>query len=541
MLLTFQIYARREDGRPPTPRQSWGLMDWVPAPPGRAAKKTDEPLYLFGGRLYHPSAMIRFKVFENGAPARSLNLDGAHLLGTDRVPIRAEFKFAPGELICEAGSRGAAALAVMWPVKGVGRVLMETPRLVEQNSPYNLHVELARGQFMRISQKREDWGLYDCPEGQPLYSEIDKARDLLVAAMTAGDDLSAARHADEALAAGTAIGEKVGVFNADTTLGRRRKSGQLPRRGFGCRVDPSQCSEAAMARAVDAFDFASLPLCWSSLQPKEGKYDTAAAEKALQMLHAAKMPIWGCSLLSFEAAQAPPWLPKVARDYDRLRDAVVKHLRTIFKNFEGHVQSWEVVTGLHAHNPFKLSFEQIMELTRMAAILARQHCPKSQVVLGVVLPWGEYYANDPQSIPPRLYAEMAMQSGIPFDAFGLALQFGGQHTAQYVRDTMQISSILDRFGDLGKPLQIVCAGVPSAGLTPVSGYWHDEWSEAVQSEWARDFYRIALAKPFVESVTWQTLTDGVAPSPWGGVLHKDLTPKASYQQIQSIRKELSGA
>jgi len=485
--------------------------------------------------------MIRFKVFENGGPARSINLDGAHVLGADRVPVRADLKFSAGELVCDPRTRGAAALAIMWQVRGVGRVLLETPRLLERNEPYNLHVELARGQLMRISQKREDWGLYDLPEGRPLYDEIDKARDLLVAAMTAADDLAAAKLGEVALAAGMVIGEKVGVFSADVSFDRRRSADGMPKQALGCRVEPIQCTDAALERAADAFDFVSLPFVWSSLQPREGKYETAALEKALQVLHARKLPIWGCSVLSFEPSEVPPWLPKAARDYERLRDAVVKHQRTLFKSFEGHVQGWEVVTGIHAHNQFKLTFEQIMELTRMSSVLARQCCPKCQAIIGVVLPWGEYYANDPQSIPPSLYAEMALQSGVNFDAFGVQLQFGGQHTAQYVRDMMQVSSVLDRFGAFGKPVRITCAGVPSSGLTPVSGYWHDEWSEEIQSDWAREFYKIALAKPFVESVTWQTLRDGAAPSPWGGVLKSDGTPKASFQQIQMLRKELSPA
>src|SRR5436190_21164872 len=104
-------------------------------------------LYRARGKAYHCPGMLKFKVYENGAAARSLNLDGAHLLGADRAPIRADLRFANGELICEARARGAAALAIMWQVPGVGRVLLETPRLLERAAPYNLHVELAGGQL----------------------------------------------------------------------------------------------------------------------------------------------------------------------------------------------------------------------------------------------------------------------------------------------------------------------------------------------------------------------------------------------------------
>jgi hypothetical protein len=122
---------------------------------------------------------------------------------------------------------------------------------------------------MRISQKREDWGLYDFSEGQSLYDDVDASRDLLVAAMTAPDDVTAAKQADEALAAGLKVGEAIGAFHADVFLKRRRSAGQISRRPMGCRLDLSQCfpDEAKGAvipppfgtKLAEAFDFLTIP------------------------------------------------------------------------------------------------------------------------------------------------------------------------------------------------------------------------------------------------------------------------------------------
>jgi hypothetical protein len=486
------------------------------------------------------AAMLRFKVFENGAPARSLNLDGAHLMGNDRVPLRAEISFANGELVCETRSRGAAALAAMWPVPGAGRVMLETARLMERPQPYNLHVELARGQLMRISQKREDWDLYDCPEGQPVYEGVDHARRLLVEALTAADDLAAARLAEESIAAGVLAGERIGIFRAASLLKRRQAPAGTPCRRLGCSLPLPQASDAGVQKLRGACDFAWLPFAWSTLQPAENKANTAPLEGALQLTRAHRLPVWGTAVLSFDEPLLPPWLKKAARDYDRFRDHVARHLRAVFKAFDGLVEAWEVITGAHACNPFRLNLDQLMELTRMAAMLARQASPRCPVLLGITLPWGEYYAHDPLTIPPLLYAELAIQHRVNFDAFSVQMQFGGQATAQYVRDMMQVSALLDRFGNLGKPVHITAAGVPSAGASPVSGYWHGEWSEAVQADWLGDFTRVALSKPFVETVSWQCLADGVPPSPAGGLLRADLSPKPAYERMIALGRELNG-
>ncbi|HKQ48452.1 MAG TPA: endo-1,4-beta-xylanase [Phycisphaerae bacterium] len=494
--------------------------------------------------------MLRFRVFVDGAPAKGLDLQGAHLLGSDRTPIRADLKFTGGQLVCEPKTRGAAALAILWPVKGLGRVMLETPRLLERKEPYHLHVELARGQLMRISQKREDWGLYDFNEGQALYDEVDAARDQLVAAMTAADDASAARQADEALAAGVKVGESIGAFHADVFLKRRRAAGQLSRRPMGIRLEAAQCfpsggqsgtvPPAYGPKLVEAFDFISVPFRWGSCEPREGKHAMGAMEAWLRWAREKRLHVWGSSLVSFSLGDLPDWVRVGPKEFEKLRDMVMRHVRHTVKTFGPYVQAWEVATGIHAHNPFKLTFEQLMELTRLSATMARQASPRSSILLGIQLPWGEYYAEDAQTALPLLYAEIAVQSGIHFDAFGLELLFSGDGAGNWVRDFMQISSLIDRFGNLGKPLHITATAAPSSAGAAQSGEWRGPWSEAVQAEWARELYRIAFSKPFVETVTWASPADRAPDSPGCGLFKADGSPKLVFDELMFLRGSVLG-
>lgn len=482
--------------------------------------------------------MLRIKVIDKGAPAKKLDLSSAYLLGNDRVPLRAALKFVKGEIVSDARSRGAAALSIMWPVEGFGRMMLETPRLQERKVPYNLSVELARGQMMRISQKREEWGLYDFSDGDPIYQDIDRARDLLVEAMTAGDEISAARQGEAAIAAGVSAGEAVSAFHADVFLQRRRAARQFINHPFGCHVDPTQNSKDYLSRLTGVFDFAILPFCWSSMEPKEGHHKPSNIDPWLRLLHQHKMPAWGTPLLSMDPAHLPDWLHRWARDYDRFRECVSRHIQHVLKTYGPHVQAWEVISGIHAQNALGFTFEQIMDLTRVSSLLVKQMAPKAAAIIGITLPWGEYYASDPRTIPPILYAEMAVQSGINFDAFGLEICFGTHEGGGFVRDMMQISSLLDRFGSLGKPLHITAAGVPSAGGDAAGGLWHGAWSDQVQADWIRDFCRTALSKPFVETVSCHRLADGADPD---GLLNMDGTPKPAYQTLLDIKGEIIGA
>lgn len=482
--------------------------------------------------------MLRIRVYENGSPARSVDLTGAFLVGNDRVPIRGELSFSDGEISCESRARGAAALSVLWPVNGMGRLMLETPRLQERKEPYNLNVELARGQLMRIAQKREDWGLYDLAEGEKVYAEVDQARDLLIQAVTAPDEGTAARLGDAALSAALKAGEQLCMLHSDLFLERRQAANQFARRPMGARVDPNQTSDAHLKCLMQAFDFGVLPFSWSAMEPREGTHKPTSVDLWLKACRQHKFPLWGASLVSFEADHLPEWLTKGPRDYEQVRDAVTRHIRHVVKTYGAFVQAWEVINGAHAQSAFRFTFEQIMELTRLSSLLVKQMAPKSLTIVGITMPWGEYYASDPRSIPPAMYAEMAVQSGVNFDAFGLDLRLGTGTPPHYVRDMMQISSLLDRFGNFGKPIHITTAGVPSGGGEPRYGHWHETWSDDVQASWFRQFYRVAMSKPFVESVTCMRLADNTALD---GVLNLDCSPKPAFRELLDFRRNVLGA
>jgi hypothetical protein len=140
---------------------------------------------------------------------------------------------------------------------------------------------------------------------------------------------------------------------------------------------------------------------------------------------------------------------------------------------------------------------------------------------------------------------MIVQSGVAFDAFALRLQFGVGAPGTCLRDLFQISSMLDHFAKLGKPLHVTAAEVPSEPVPKSSGEngasfdggtLRDGWSEAVQAQWLQRVFEVALSKSFVESVSWHTLADhGGMRVPSGGLLRSDLAPKAAYNKLIELR------
>lgn len=494
--------------------------------------------------------MLRFSVVENGSDP--IDLTGAYLVGTDSVPLRADIRFENGEIVCEKRTAGPAALALVWPVEGVGKLLLETARLPERDRPYHLHREMARGHLMRLTQKREDWGLLDDSLLPELAPNFTKARARFVESVKADDPLEVAGHADEALRLAIESAERLSVNYAEALLARRHQIGGFGRRTFGCGIDLSNTSDAYRNRLVDAFDFAYVPVRWRDIEPREQEVVWDHIDPWVDWLSKRRIPIRMGPLVSFHEDDLPDWTYIWENDFETARDLVFNHIRRVVSRYSSFVQSWEVISGIHCDNCFQFNFEQLMELTRLAGAVCKQISPRSQAIVRLRALWGEYYARNQRSIPPMLYADMAVQSSVAFDAFGLDLSFGLAADGYFVRDMFQISSMLDRLAGLGKPFHISAIAVPAShaghrtaadgnSLTVArGGVWHGQWDESMQAEWTKQFVEIALSKPFVETVCWSSLSDRQdAAIPQSGLLGADLQPRPAYDVVRRIRKQIS--
>lgn len=482
--------------------------------------------------------MLRFACYPEGKSLQPPNLRGAYLVGLDGVPVRGDLRISDNTILCESRNQEAIGLSLLWPVQGYGPVQLETTRLPGRPEPYHLHIELARHRLMRISVKREEWGLFDYPGMEHIAGQVDQARDLFLAAIQKSDDPpAAARLADQALALGLRASEEICRFHASVFVARRRQGGGF-RRGFlGASLPPTAPSGLLPRRFADAFDFVRIPFVWRDVQPNRQGSRYASIDTWVKTCTKAGILLHGGPLLNFGIQFIPDWLYARENDYEAILGSAREHVRRSVQRYANQIGTWVVASGLHADSVFPFNFEQIVELTRMAASVTKQLAPQAQVVLDLTQPWGEYFARNQRTAPPLLYAEIAVQSGVSFDAFGLQFVFGIESEGFHLRDALQISSLIDRLANLGKPLHITAVAVPSRNDPEVTA--DRAWSESTQADWLVDFVEIALSRPYVETICLQTLADGVGNGiPSGGVLQSDLTPKPAFKRLAELRRNL---
>jgi GH35 family endo-1,4-beta-xylanase len=468
-------------------------------------------------------------------------LCGAYVFGTDGVAIRrVQVDFRNGLIECKKPNQETSGLALLWPVRGFGRLLLPTTTLPEKNRPYNLNVEITRAKLMQIVNKREDWSILN-----DLGEASGGAQELFIQAIQNLSSPSAASIlADESLEKAIVLSEKLAVKQAESFFNAKSTSHGFSRGCLGCRIEPLKVfEERYVDRLMEMFGYVSLPIRWADIEPEKDKYDFSLIDSCIQVLNKKKLAICAGPLLCFSQDCLPGWLMDEKPDFEEVRERAYQFVVKMVSRYADRIRSWIVISSLNMLNHFSFNFEQILEMTRSANMAVKSVSNRVLKIVEIGNPWGEYYSTEPNSMPPIVYIDMLMQSGIAFDAFGLQLRFGKNQSGMHIRDMMEISAVLDKFALSGKALYVTGVEVPSAKDNTedgeLAGEWHGPWNESLQGQWLEQLYKIALSKPFVDSVVYSNLVDNAGSAiPNSGLLTSKFEPKKSFIVLKKLREAI---
>ena len=193
---------------------------------------------------------------------------------------------------------------------------------------------------------------------------------------------------------------------------------------------------------------------------------------------------------------------------------------------------WTVLSGLNRNENFQLSFEQMMDLTRMAMLLARKLHPQGKMQIEVLHPFSAEPGHRPRSLPGALYAEMVQQAGIGVDAWGIRLELDRPKTGCIRRDLMSLSAAIDRYALLDRPLAVTAV---SRALEPGEGVLDEE-----DINWLRRAMEVIVSKPSVMSFVWQEqeLPPGAKGPMPGSLIDTSGQPRPAVKNAIALRKAI---
>ncbi len=487
---------------------------------------------------------MKFKIYSEGKLVKDFKLNGAFVFGTDDIAVRKSvIQFKNGTLICKKATDATSGLALLWKVDGFGKVMLQTTCLPERERPYILNLELARGKIMQIINKREDWSFFN--DINNLNEKFQEIQGLFTEALQNIDQPEkASKLADRSLAGAVQLAEDFAVMQSEQAFKQRVKNKSLGRGCLSCRLDLSKIDNPSYIEKMQSlFSFISIPVNWAEIEKQKGEYDFSELDSVLKAVAKKKMALAAGPLLKFAPEYIPSWLKKQGVTFQEIRDSAYNFITKIVARYSNLIKAWQVISSMNVVNFFGFSFEQMLEITRAGTMAVKATNNKAFKIIVISNPWGEYYANSQFTIPPIVYLDMVIQSGIKFNAFGLDLAFGKDQDGMHIRDMMQLSSVLDLFSLLGKPLYITDLQIPSStiknSVSAEAGIWHRQWDEKLQKQWLEKFYKIALGKPFVDSVSYSSLMDNnnlIIPN--SGLMDENMNPRESFKVLDKLRNNI---
>lgn len=298
---------------------------------------------------------------------------------------------------------------------------------------------------------------------------------------------------------------------------------------------------------ADAFNMATIPFYWNSLEPEKGKprydkdspkvYRRPAIDKCIEFCEENGIEPREHAL-AYEAF-FPDWL--VDASVSEIRLAYENRCKEIAERYKDKIPTIEVTNEMDwLHG--KTAFYDEPDFVEYCFKTAEKYFPANQLVVNewTGMPWGEVGRTTDRYYS---YIEANMLKGARIDAIGMQYHMFYKAEDEY-KETRRfynpewLYKRMDLYSRFNKPLQVTEVTIPA--------YSNSDEDEAIQAEIIEKLYSIWFSHPNMEQIIYWNLVDGYAAFAeqgdmkagenyyYGGLLRFDMTPKPAYYKIKNL-------
>jgi GH35 family endo-1,4-beta-xylanase len=492
-------------------------------------------------------------------PLPAAGFERFHLCDLRLRPFTTEIETAPGEVRFPPPADRPFRIGLPLVVPGFGHVFVYaddggvgyTPRSLARATPLVLNYAFARDRMATVRGLAAECARAGVTVQAATQRRIDAAQVALERAEAAGADRPAlVRASMESLRDSLWAGEMLAVARARRAIDRQpARPGFL----FGCNGFALASGSAELRERFQAlFNYTTLPLYRSMVEPRLGHRDYSAIEGALEAIGRTRILPKGHPLIFLVPESTPEWLKNIS--YDETRRLCVSYVRDTIARFRHRIHIWDVVNEAHVQpetgrGMAGFSREQNVDLTSAALRAAREADPTCFRIVNSTGTWAEYYMSRRPGAwqqSPYDYLAMLRDAKAEFDAIGLQYYHSG-------RDLLEFERNLESFREFGKPIHITELGIPSS-LEPVPNaaywgggeggaamLWHgDSFTETIQADWIEQIYTIAYSKPYLDAISYWDFADPGFIS-HAGFVGPDGAAKESYHRLLGLQAKWRNA
>jgi hypothetical protein len=438
-------------------------------------------------------------------------------------------------------------LFVPWPISGYGTPIVGTATLAERPTPYVLAVELARGKLNDIRNQLADWTLMGLRATAELDQALSEAQHAFIRAAISTDRPDVSLDAAQAaLAAASRAGDLLmDAYTSQILQSRLLAAARLPTR-LACMLDvapqklPSSIDWPAMLNTCH------ISVSWKQIAPTEGQYRWDVFDSLLAWAKSQGMEIEVGPLVDFRSGALPDWIWLWQGDGETISGLVAEYVRQVVSRYRGKVPLWHVLHRMASGEILGLSEEDQIRIAARAIQVARQTDPSAQLTIGIDRPWAEWMGSSHFQLGPLHLCDYLLRADIGLAGVGIEIAPGFSPPGSHMRDLFEFSKLLDLYSLLNVPLHVWLAipsadGVDRAADQQVqlqTAQWSAPPDENLQATWGARWAALAVAKPFVRTLSWLAPSDALSHLyPHTGLVRADQVAKPLAGWFRMLRKE----
>ena len=376
----------------------------------------------------------------------------AFVSGIEGIPWASKNRIENDCLIIDRTVNESGKLSIVWPTEEYGPIMLSTASLRCQETPYLLHLELARGTIHRVRGRGIDWQRLGLKLPEAFASMMDRSVLAFVQAILSADDaercmMLAQTAIDLAVSASKPLSR---AFVSQSLQARHQSEKQLSTL-LGIKLTPSQGWEQDVEAILPAINTINISMEMGQLETESKSATLSLIDAQLEWARRNSLRIFGGPLLNLQSHAVPKWLYLLS-DFQSMYDAACKHATMMVERYRGQVHLWSAAAGLNAPNTLGITDEQVLHLAVGVIQAVRRSDPKTPVVLTIDAPWAEYLGQKPDGISPLHFADAIIRADLGLSGLGLELNFNYWPGGSMPRDLIDISDLIDHWNILGLPL-----------------------------------------------------------------------------------------
>lgn len=466
--------------------------------------------------------------------------------GYDQTPVPCRVELTDRRLVITRHESESGYLLVPWPVDPIGARVTTTSTLRERSEPYNLILELARGKLNQVRTQTAEWQGLGLQTEEAFDRELTDATRLFGQAVLDQGTPAAEATSTRVIERSYDLADQLTRTYIDQMFGTRAQDeGRLNTQLSARYVRPPVGDHVAEYRR--AFNAARIGFRWRDLEPVEAGYAWDLADEAFTFARTAELPATAGPVIDLSPGMLPDWAAGWSGDLPTLAAFMCDFLETLIGRYKATVRRWVVCAGFNHSDGLNLSDDDRLRLAARLFEAAAQVDPEIELVLGIAQPWGDYMADEEQTISPLSFADDLVRAGSRISAIELELRNGSGPRGSLPRDLLDTSRLLDLFGVLGLPLEVVVSTPATSGpdlraAEHLETVWSPGWATGPrpegQADWGEAFAALALCKPHVRSVTWSHWSDADPHlTPHGGLHDPAGHTRPLLARLASLRTE----